>query len=50
MVLQQLRSIKLHAEFGKCSFCLEGLVSLGHIVRKEDVMVDTKEAKAVAIW
>ena len=47
LVLQQLRSRKLHAEFSKCIFCLEGVVSLGQIVEKKDVMVDLEEVKAM---
>ena len=50
MVLQQLRSRKLYAKFSKCNFYLEGVVSLGHIMKKEDVMVDIEEMKAMAEW
>ena len=40
----------MHVEFDKSSFYLRGVVSLDHIMEKEDVMVNTKEMKAVAEW
>ena len=50
MVLQQLRSRKLHVEFSKSSFCLEEIAPLGHIVKKEDVMVEPEKVKAMVEW
>ena len=49
LVLQQLRERKLYAKFSKCSFWLEEVAFLGHIVRKEGVTVNPEKIKAVSI-
>ena len=50
LVLQRLRKKKLHAKFSKCSFWLEEVAFLGHIVRKDGVTVDPENFKAVIDW
>ena len=50
MVLQRFRERKLYAKFSKCSFWLEEVAFLGHIVRKEGVTVDQEKIKAVVDW
>ena len=50
LVLQRLRERKLYAKFSKCSFWLEEVAFLGHIVRKEGVTVDQEKIKAVVEW
>ena len=47
LVLQRLIDKKLYAKFNKCSFWLEEVAFLGHIVKKEGVIVDSKKIKAV---
>ena len=50
LVLQRLRERKLYAKFSKCSFWLEEVSFLGHVVRKEGVTVDQEKIKAVVDW
>ena len=47
LVLQRLRERKLYAKSSKCSFWLEEVAFLGHVVRKEGVTVDQEKIKAV---
>ena len=48
LVLQRLREKKLYAKFSKCNIWLEEIAFLGHIVKKEGVMVDPEKIKVVA--
>ena len=50
LVLQRLRKKKLYAKFSKCSFWLEEVAFLGHIVKKDGVTVDPEKIKAVIDW
>ena len=47
LVLQRLREKKLYAKFSKCNFWLEEIAFLGHIIKKEGVMVDPEKIKVV---
>ena len=47
LVLQRLRKEKLYAKFSKCSFWLEEVSFLGHIVKKEGVTVDPEKIRVV---
>ena len=50
LVLQRLREEKLYAKFSKCSFWLEEISFLGHIVKKEGVTIDPEKIKVVIEW
>ena len=50
LVLERLRSEKLYAKFSKCSFWLEEVAFLGHVVTKSGVSVDPEKIRAVTEW
>ena len=47
LLLQQFNDKRLYAKFSKCNFCLEEVAFLGHIIRKEGVLVDLEKVKGV---
>ena len=49
-ILQRLRERKLYAKFSKCSFWLEEVAFLGHIVRKEGVTVNLEKIREMVDW
>ena len=50
IVLGILKEKKLYAKFSKCEVWLSSVVFLGHVVSKEDIMVDPKKIEAVRDW
>ena len=50
LVLEKLRSERLYAKFSKCSFWLEEVAFLGHVVIKSGVTVDPEKIKVVTKW
>jgi len=49
-VLDVLRKEKLYANVKKCSFCLDKVVFLGHVVSTKGIDVDEEKAKAIKEW
>ena len=47
VVLQTLRQEQPHAKLSKCEFWLESVALLGHIVSKEEILVDPSKIQAV---
>ncbi|KAH0759738.1 hypothetical protein KY290_023231 [Solanum tuberosum] len=50
IVLGVLGKQGLYAKFSKCEFWLTSIAFLGHVVSKEDVMVDPQKIEAVKNW
>ncbi|WMV18243.1 hypothetical protein MTR67_011628 [Solanum verrucosum] len=50
IVLGLLGKQKLYAKFSKCEFWLTLVALLGHVVSKEEVMVDPQKIKSVKNW
>ncbi|XP_059288901.1 uncharacterized protein LOC132042358 [Lycium ferocissimum] len=50
LFLGSLRDKELYAKFFKCVFRLESVSFLGHVVSKEEIMVDPKKIEAVRDW
>jgi hypothetical protein len=49
-VLQRLREKRLYAKFSKCAFWLDKVIFRGHVVSKDDILVDPKKVQAVLNW
>ena len=49
-VLLVLRKHTLFANIDKCTFCVNSVVLLGFVVRKNGVHVDTEKIKAIQEW
>jgi hypothetical protein len=49
-VLDVLRKEKLYANVKKCSFYLDKVVFLGHVVSTKGIDVDEEKAKAIKEW
>ena len=45
-----LREKNLYAKFSKCEFWLDSVSFLGHVVSKDEVMVDPSKIEAVKNW
>ena len=43
IVLQTLKDKELHAKFSKCEFWLKSVALLGHIVFRDQIIVDTQK-------
>ena len=50
LVLQRLREKRLYAKFTKCSFWLNEVSFLGHIVNQDGISVDPEKIKAITDW
>ena len=50
IVLQILREGKLYAKLKKCEFWLNQVVFLGHVISKDEIMMDTNKVEAVVKW
>ena len=50
IVLQTLRDKQLYAKLKKCEFWLDKVSFLGHVVTKDDILVDLEKVDAVANW
>ncbi|CAN1768730.1 Retrovirus-related Pol polyprotein from transposon 17.6 [Linum perenne] len=50
IVFHRLREQQLFAKFSKCTFWLEEVLFLGHVVSKRGVEVDPKKIEAVVNW
>jgi hypothetical protein len=50
LVLEKLRSNKLHAKFNKCEFWLTKITFLGHVISAGGVSVDPGNAKNLLNW
>ena len=50
IVLEVLREKRLYAKFSKCEFWLDLVSFLGHMVSKDEVMVDPLKIEAVKGW
>ena len=50
IVLQTLRGQRDYAKFSKCEFWLESVAFLGHVVSKDDIMVDPAKIEAIRDW
>jgi hypothetical protein len=50
LVLEKLRSNKLHAKFNKCEFWLTKITFLGHVISAGGVLVDPGNAKNLLNW
>ncbi|WMV09159.1 hypothetical protein MTR67_002544 [Solanum verrucosum] len=50
IVLGALEKQRLYAKFSKCEFWLTSVAILGHVVSKEEVMVDPQKIEAVKNW
>jgi len=49
-VLQTLHEKKLNAKFSKCDFWLDHIEFLGHVISKDDILVDPKKVEVVVKW
>jgi hypothetical protein len=49
-VLQRLKDKQLYTKFSKCEFWLDKVTFLGHVVSKDDILVDLKKVEAVVNW
>ena len=47
IVLQTLRDHKLYAKFSKCEFWLNRVAFFGHVVSKEEIIVDPKKIETI---
>ena len=50
MVLQTLREHQLYAKFRKCSFWMEQISFLGHIITGDGISVDPEKIEAIVHW
>ncbi|WMV49480.1 hypothetical protein MTR67_042865 [Solanum verrucosum] len=50
IVLQTLRDQLLYAKFSKSEFWLDSVAFLGHVVSKEDIMVDPTKIETIHDW
>ena len=50
IVLQTLRNKQLFDKLKKCEFWLDKVSFLGHVVTKDDILVDLVKVDAVANW
>ena len=50
LVLQRLREHRLFAKFSKCTFWLEEVAFLGHIVNHHGIAIDPEKIKAITGW
>ncbi|XP_058216865.1 uncharacterized mitochondrial protein AtMg00860-like [Rhododendron vialii] len=50
IVLQVLRDNQLYAKASKCEFWLEVVKLLGHVVSKDEIVVDNSKVEAVLDW
>ena len=50
IVLQTLRQEKLYAKLSKCSFWLDHVSFLGHIISRDGISVDPAKIEAVRDW
>ena len=50
IVLQILRDKQLHAKLEKCEFWLDRVSFLGHVVTKDDILVNLGKVDIVANW
>ena len=50
LMLQRLREHRSYAKFSKCEFWLPQVAFLGHIVRKDGILVDPSKIEAVKNW
>lgn len=49
-MVQRLRENRLYAKFSKCEFWLPQVAFLGHVVRKDGILVDPSKIEAVKNW
>ena len=50
MVLQVLREHELYVKFNKCSFYQKKTHYLGHIISKEEIIVDPEKIESIRGW
>jgi hypothetical protein len=50
LVSQVLREHQLYAKLSKCSFYLEQIHYLGHIISKEDITMDQDKIESIRGW
>lgn len=50
VVLDTLRNESLHANFKKCTFCMDKVVFLGFVVSAKGIEVDLEKVKAIQEW
>jgi len=49
-VLSVLRSEQLYANLKKCTFCMEKIMFLGHVVTAQGIEMDEEKVKAIRDW
>lgn len=49
-LLRLLREHKLYAKLNKCSFFQSHIYYLGHVVSKEEIIMDSENTKAIMEW
>ena len=50
IVLQTLRERQLCVKFSKCEFRFNEVVFLGHIVSRNEILVDPRKVEAIVNW
>ena len=50
IILQILRGYQLYAKLNKCKFWLKKMYFLGHIISKDDIIIDPAKVETVAEW
>ena len=50
LVLETLREHQLYAKFKKCSFWMESISFLGHVINADGIHVDPEKIEAVVVW
>jgi hypothetical protein len=49
-VLQRLRDCQLYAKLSKCEFWISEVLFLGHIIKRDGLVVDPKKVEAILDW